>query len=156
MIRRIMDLVISLAGILVCLSLILEVIIPLHVMNVVLKVNKTQHHLLHLMGKINVARYEKRIINELTELNVPNDFIIDPFSCQPLIYDSTNDAQEFKYFLISVGPDGVRNLNQRDKFIIYDPTNGIYSEGDMAVTESALLFRDLGLSEKFGIPPSRR
>lgn len=156
MIRRLIDLILLLVGVVICVSLISEVIIPFHVMNVFLKVNKTQHRLLNLRGQLNMAKDDKRIIKDISELAFPSECIIDPFSSEPFIYDSSHKDEEYSYILISVGPDGIRNQNAKDEFIIYDPTNGIYSEGDMAVTESVLFFRDLGLRENFGILPTRR
>jgi len=93
---------------------------------------------------------EERTIKQLDEINCPKELQIDPFSNQSFIFEPSVNSDKKSYVLLSVGPDCVRNLTAGHNIVVYDPTNGIYSEGDIAATDTKVMFRDLKLGESYG------
>jgi hypothetical protein len=86
----------------------------------------TDNHLIRVMAALQLYHYDKKEYpNSLDDL-FPNYLTAipkDPFSDANFIYGKTGDS----FYLHSVGPD----LNDDKAEIIYDPTNGTVSSGDI-------------------------
>lgn len=86
----------------------------------------TDNHLVRVMAALQLYHYDKKEYPNALDDLFPNYLTTvpkDPFSDANFIYGKTGDS----FYLHSVGPD----LNDDKAGIIYDPTNGVVSSGDI-------------------------